>query len=96
MLYMTPTEQLLLSYNNKVAWGNADADESLQDAINSVFSTVSLGDRADLYASLKEEWDSFQAGIPRKIFVARTIQQWNHRRVFGSTATPEEQHEDQD
>lgn len=77
-------EKLLASYNYQIIWGNVDdPKEAIQYAIDAHFPFVKEEERADLYASLAEEWDSYPAGFARKLFVSNTINNWNHRRIHG-------------
>lgn len=89
MRFKRDTEKLLQSYNSKVVWGNADAEVALSESIDFVFSTASEEDRANLYATLSEQWSSYQSGIPRKLFVATTIRDWQHKRVHGCAIVQE-------
>lgn len=78
MRHKKVAEKLLHSYNSKVAWGNADSDEALIEAIDFAFSYRSDEERADLFAMLKEHWDEYRAGIPRKLYVASVIGKWTY------------------
>lgn len=78
MRYKQTAQRLLHSYNSKVAWGDADPDEALHEAINFVFSYRSDEERAVLFALLKEHWDEYRGGTPRKLYAASVIGKWNY------------------
>lgn len=86
MASKTAANKILGSYNSKVAWGDADHEQALIESINFAFPFRAEEERAELFAMLSEEWDKYQAGIPRQIFVASVIQRWNHRSIFSRPA----------
>ena len=90
MRYKQTAEKLLQSYNSKVAWGKADSDEALIEAIDFVFSYRSEEERADLFTMLKEHWAEYRAGIPRKLYVASVIGKWNYSIIHPSTEVADE------
>lgn len=77
---MTIVEQLIRSYDNRVAWGKGDGDEALIAAIDTAYPYVSDDERATLFTMLKEGWDSGR-GEARKLFVKSTIQKWQYARL---------------
>jgi len=49
---------LMEEYSTRVTYGDEDSDEALMNAVNWTFRARSREFQADLYAKIKERWDS--------------------------------------
>lgn len=78
---MNIAEQILRSYNNRVAWGKGDGDEALIAAIDTAYPYRSDEDKANLFAMLKEHWSEY-GGEGRKLYVKTTIKQWEYNILY--------------
>lgn len=77
MRYKKKALLLIASVSSHTRWGGvSDPGPAVQSAIDSVFATSPDYARAELYARLMEKWDEYKMGVPRRIFVTRTITDW--------------------
>lgn len=78
MRYKKLAEKMLQSYNSKVAWGDADPDEALIEAIDFTFSYRSEEERALLFTMLKEHWGEYRGGVPRLLYATSVLGKWQY------------------
>lgn len=76
-------ERILLSYNNRVAWGKGDADEALIDAINHVYPFRTEEQKADLFSQIMEHWAEYRGAVPRKLYLSTVLTRWDRQCVRG-------------
>lgn len=87
MKYKTATEQLIRSYENSVAWGEGDHEESLQEAVHVAFPGIGDDGRAELYARIADAWEGYRNGmVPRKMWIGSIVNQFMSERVAKATA----------
>ncbi len=94
MAYAKKAKLLIASANNARLYSN-DTDEgaALQKAIDTVFPNTADYGRADLYARLMEGWDKYSYGVPKRVFVTKTLREW---AAWYSTSTNPEGDTDAD
>lgn len=86
MNYKQNTERLVRSYENAVAFGGAEHEPSLQDAIKAAFTGLSDEGQAELYARIADAWESYRSGfVPRKLWIGQIVSAFMADRM--STAT---------
>lgn len=86
MNYQNNTKRLIQSYEGAVAWGGADHEESLQEAVNVAFSGLNDEGRAELYARIAEAWEGYRDGmVPRKLWIGQIITNFMSGRIASAT-----------
>lgn len=82
MLYKTQTALLIKSYENSVAWGNADHEESLHNAINGAFPHLPDEAKAELFVQIEEQWESYRESLaPRKLWIGNIVNNFMSARI---------------
>lgn len=86
MNYKQNTQRLIQSYENAVAFGGAEHEPSLQEAIKAAFPGLPDEGQAELYARIADAWEGNRSGYaPRKLWIGQIVSDFMADRV--STAT---------
>jgi hypothetical protein len=74
MNYQSNTKRLVQSYESAVAWGNADHEEALQEAVKAAFPGLGDDGQAELYTRIAEAWEGYRTAlIPRKLWIGTIV-----------------------
>lgn len=75
--HATKIDCLIRSYESQVAWGGVDQDEALHVAINTAFSGSNDEVKAELFARIREGFDTYAGAlVPRKVWVSSIVNQY--------------------
>jgi hypothetical protein len=86
MNFKSQTQRLIQSYEGKVAWGDGDHDEALQDAVKAAFPNLQEDGQAELYTQIAEAWEGYRDGmVPRRLWIGTLINRFMSNRS-GSAA----------
>lgn len=82
MMYKNQTAMLIRSYENAVAWGGADHEESLQEAVKAAFPQLPEEAQAELYTRIEEQWEGYRESLaPRKLWIGTVVNQFMSDRT---------------
>ena len=74
MNYERNTKALIQSYEAAVAWGNADHEEALHEAVRVGFPGIGEDGQAELYARIADAWEGYRTAlIPRKLWIGQIV-----------------------
>ena len=74
MNYERNTQALIHSYEAAVAWGNADHEEALHEAVRVGFPGIGEEGQAELYARIADAWEGYRTAlVPRKLWIGQIV-----------------------
>lgn len=87
MNYKQNTQRLIQSYENAVAFGGAEHEPSLQEAIKAAFPGLNDEGQAELYARIADSWEDNRSGFaPRKLWIGQIVSAFMSERVGTATS----------
>lgn len=82
MMYKHKTALLIKSYENKVAWGGRDHEESLIAAVDAAFPELPDEARAELYTRIEEQWEGYRTSLaPHKLWIGGIVNKFMAERT---------------
>lgn len=82
MNYKLQVQRLIQSYEGAVAWGNADEEEALIEAIKGAFPDLQEDGKAELFARLRDAWPNYKDGmVPRKLWIGQVVNEFMLGRI---------------
>lgn len=87
MNYQNNTKALVQSYENAVAWGNADHGEALHEAVRAAFPGIGEDGQAELYTQIADAWEGYRTAlIPRKLWIGQIVVTFMSNRTSQAVA----------
>lgn len=87
MNYKQNTKRLIQSYEGAVAFGGAEHEPSLQEAIKAAFPMLADEAQAELYARIADAWEDNRTGFaPRTMWIGQIVSDFMSQRVGEATS----------
>lgn len=87
MNYKGNVQRLIQSYESQVAWGDADHEDALHNAINVAFESLPDEGKAELYAQIADAWENYRDGyVPRRLWIGTIVTNFMSARTSDAAA----------